>query len=368
MKDNTKQLFSVFDTIRFPLVVMVVFIHCFGNPNEFVPLCEFKNINSDGLFTFIRILFSKVLPHIAVPTFFIMSSYLFFSSFNGTWDSYQWLYKVKKRIKSLLVPYLVWNIIPVLFYIFTVIVGAFIHNKPIPGLSDQILSLFSWHTYWDIKIDGSLTGPMNYPLWFLRDLMIHIILSPLIFLYIKATKIYGVLFILVYYLLGFDFISIPGINFFVTIFFIFGSYMALNKLDIVEQVGKYMIYVYPICILSLLIAVYTFGSKLSISSYSFKIYIITGIMFLFHFTYILYRKYNLKGIPILTSSTFFVYAAHLGLPIQKYANMIVDNIKGFISPYVCYFLVPLITVFFCVLIYIILNKVSPRITTFICGR
>jgi len=368
MKNNNSLQSITFDAIRFPLVIMVVFIHCFGLPNEFTPLCEVKNFNYDEVFTFIRIFFSKVFPHIAVPTFFIMSSYLLFRSFNGIWDFNQWSHKVKRRIKSLLIPYLIWNMIPILFYIATVIGGAIIHNKPIQGLSEPISSLFSWHTYWDIKIDGSLTGPMNYPLWFIRDLMVHIILSPLIFIYIKTTKIYGILFVLLYYLLGFNFISIPGLNFFVTIFFVMGSYLALNKIDIIEQFKKYSNYIHPICIVSLFIAVYTFGSNLSISGYSFRIYIITGIISLFTISGSLCKKYNIKGKTIVTSSTFFVYAAHLGLPMQKSANIIVNSITDIVPPVICYFLVPFITIFLCVLMYIILNSISPRLTTFVCGR
>lgn len=276
--------------------------------------------------------------------------------------------KTKKRIRTLLIPYIIWNVIPILFNISFIIGGAIIHNKPTYELSDNIMLIFSLHNYWDINRDGNLIAPQNFPLWFLRDLIVQVIISPLLFVFIKYTKNMGVLLFLLYYFFGFNFISVPGINIYAMTFFIFGAYFALERKNILEQLSRYSYYIYPVCIISLLIAVYTPESGILIWQYSFRLYIITGVCSLFSFSGYLCSKYKMSLFNSLTHSTFFIYAAHLGLSITRFSDKIVWNFFNFIPFFINYILVPFVAVLICVMAYSILHKLLPRFTLFICGR
>lgn len=50
--------FRVFDWLRFPLIVGVVFIHCFGKPFEYEAWLYF-NTNLYGIYLFCHLLFAK---------------------------------------------------------------------------------------------------------------------------------------------------------------------------------------------------------------------------------------------------------------------------------------------------------------------
>lgn len=90
MSDKDSQVINL---IRFPLAVMVVLIHC--GSRSFV----------DGGEWF-RTLVSDVLPAIAVPLFFVISGFLFFQGLEQ-WDWEKWKGKMRRRVKTLLIPYLI---------------------------------------------------------------------------------------------------------------------------------------------------------------------------------------------------------------------------------------------------------------------
>ena len=56
------------------------------------------------------------------------------------------------------------------------------------GSQNNSLYMLFWHT------------PVNYPLWFLRDLICMSALSPLFYAFFKYLKIYGLLILLALYL------------------------------------------------------------------------------------------------------------------------------------------------------------------------
>lgn len=80
------------DRLRLPLTVMVVFIHSFFS----YPVGDASYI---GLMIYecVRIFFSHVVSHIAVPVFFLVSGYYFFyGSGGGLHDEGLWVEMVKK--------------------------------------------------------------------------------------------------------------------------------------------------------------------------------------------------------------------------------------------------------------------------------
>lgn len=111
-----KLQFETIDVLRFPMAVMVMFIHM--NPNVVNLIdADFDLFSGHGLFNVSAILLSHVISAIAVPTFFLISGFLFFVNFKTwSWDGYK--KKMKHRVKSLLIPYFLWNLIP---FILTVV-------------------------------------------------------------------------------------------------------------------------------------------------------------------------------------------------------------------------------------------------------
>ena len=63
------RIYKIFDSLRFPLAIGVIFIHSFGKPIDISDI--YLPLKIEDIFSYIRIFFSHVLPHIAVPTFFL---------------------------------------------------------------------------------------------------------------------------------------------------------------------------------------------------------------------------------------------------------------------------------------------------------
>ena len=110
--NNINIQFKTIKWLRFPLIVLVVYIHNYGSPYDYSPIINWTSISGFDLYEIIRIFISKVISHIAVPCFFFISGYLFFSNI-VFFNKQTYLSKLKKRINTLFIPYLLWNIIAI---------------------------------------------------------------------------------------------------------------------------------------------------------------------------------------------------------------------------------------------------------------
>ncbi|MDE6697091.1 MAG: acyltransferase family protein, partial [Muribaculaceae bacterium] len=106
--DYTDLQSKVIDFLRFPLIVGVLFIHNSG-VKEIVQ--QNRNLSTaTNVVNLIVDLFSNTLAAVAVPIFFFISGFLFFyKSENFTFEIYKT--KLVKRVKTLLIPYLFWNLL-----------------------------------------------------------------------------------------------------------------------------------------------------------------------------------------------------------------------------------------------------------------
>ena len=108
--DSVKLQSATIDLLRFPLAIMVIFIHMNPEVSNLFD-ADFSLISGHGIYNVTGVLLSHVLTHIAVPTFYLISGFLFFINFQKwSWEGYK--KKLSSRIKTLLVPYLLWNAIP----------------------------------------------------------------------------------------------------------------------------------------------------------------------------------------------------------------------------------------------------------------
>lgn len=190
---------------------------------------------------------SHVLTHIAVPTFYLISGFLFFNNFNKwSWSTYK--RKIKSRIKTLFIPYILWNLLPFLLLLLYMLSHVIRKGIPTDGIV-QLIKENSWHIFYDCNEWGTtrvnwlgehlrMTGPYDFPLWFLRDLIVVTLLTPIIYYSIKKFKVCFILFLFIAYVSRIWTLT-PGFH--ITAFFYFstGAYFALNGLNIVSYACKY---------------------------------------------------------------------------------------------------------------------------------
>lgn len=226
--------YEIFRQLRLPMIVLVTFAHSYGGVEE-----GFSLLTSEwNTYEFLRLLISQTLVKVAMPVFFIMSGYLFFANVD-VWNFKVYKTKIWRRIKTLLIPYLIWNL-----------------------LMTIKLKTFCWSMFWAYwepagsQIDWFgqeqlMTAPANMPLWFLRDLMVVSLLTPIIYIIIRKLGLWLMGLLTILYLSG-VYAFIPGFSAYAIYFFTFGAFLSIRKMDMVASLKRLEI---PAYVLSIMFAI-----------------------------------------------------------------------------------------------------------------
>ena len=213
---NTEQRFrNKVTAVSFWLSVFVVYIHA---NNTLVYRFDMTNLFEKSVHVFEN--WAQGWQQVGVPVFFILSGYLFFRNYQTS----KLKEKLKSRFWSLVVPYLVWNILPWL-----VLIGF-----PFLPFSKHIniQASFSLTSFIDCVIFCKYTV-----LWYVRNLILYVLLTPLF--YLVAGRKYGGPVVMAL-LIGVSFWWLTAPNFFSQFFYwmpfyLFGAWMARVCPEIFRQ-------------------------------------------------------------------------------------------------------------------------------------
>ena len=343
------KLFEVIETMRFPLIFLVVIIHMVGFDS---PRIDF-NGGAWSFYIFISEMFSHNLGRIAIPLFFIFSGYFFFRKLaEWTWDGYAT--QLKKKVKTLLIPYLFWNLTIVGVTLTLTYLTAYLGMNREIGTTSSLYDIF-----WGM--------PANFPLWYMRDLMCMMVLSPLLYLFIRYAKAWEMLCLLVVYLYCLE-MGIPGLSTTAFFFFMLGGYFAIFNKDVIVFCGRYKKVLAVFTLLLLFNATLLNGT--AYHEYAVRVFIIAGVMSAINlFNYLLRYPKLKQRLLSLSASTFFIYVVH-----EIY---IINWLKGGFSrlpiaqsPWgmlVGYFVIPCICLLICWGLYKILKIIAPGVLSFTTG-
>ena len=120
--------------LRFPLAILVVFVHSFGADIDVAQL-HASVLSGAAIYDYVRLFCSVVIARSAVPIFFIISGYLLFLKVEE-YSKQVYVGKMRKRWHSLVIPYLAWNVLIVLWTLAFKIGGILLHGKPWNGIGD----------------------------------------------------------------------------------------------------------------------------------------------------------------------------------------------------------------------------------------
>ncbi|MBR5593423.1 MAG: acyltransferase [Bacteroidaceae bacterium] len=359
---SSEQLQSkVISFLRFPLIVAVVLIHTqIGTVNGVVGNLE-TPLPFGGAFPLYEstlYLFVQVLARIAVPLFFLFSGFLFFYKTNGfTIENYA--DKLKKRVRTLLIPYLFWNILFIVFY--------YISMTLFPGATEYIIGKSYTIKEWLLTLwDSNNTGcPISFQFWFIRDLMIVVLFTPLIHL---LTKKFGCLLPLLLGILWLMGLSFKTVGFSINAFFFFtlGAYFSITRRNFVELVKPRVVF---LGILYLLLVIIVFCTK----SYDWVMYvkrasILLGIVFAIAVSAVYIAKGKWKVNTFLAESSFFIFAYHIiAIPIIRRVLLFIIPCTTDLRATILYFLLAAIAIIIGLILYYFLKKWFPKTTALITG-
>ena len=148
--------------MRFPLIVMVLFVHSLGFEN--ISTTDWSH-SSWNIFHIISETISHNFCLLSVGCFFFFSGFLFYSTPRGFAD------KIKRRVKSLLLPYLCWNTLIIIAHLIVYYALSLFFTVHDDGM--QIVQ--KGPLYWYV------VGPADFPLLYIRNLFVASLVSPILY-------------------------------------------------------------------------------------------------------------------------------------------------------------------------------------------
>lgn len=132
----------------------------------------------------------KGVTSIAVPFFFCVSGYMLAKHIS---ECGWWRNAVRKRLKTIVLPYLIWNAAAFCVLSFVRLFSNVLHHTELIRNIDSP---------WVVLGLDVMRLPENGPLWYLRTLMLLIVVSPLLVWLINRSRFFGVLAIVSMFCLG----------------------------------------------------------------------------------------------------------------------------------------------------------------------
>lgn len=220
-KDSTysQQTSHTISWLRFPLIFLIIMLHCYST----VGLPGIHSLYFKTLYPF-----SLWLGETGVPGFFFISGFLFFLSKK----SYQ--QKLKTRLHTLLIPYLIWNVLLLGLYIMAYAAG---YPQDINGKNIANYTFIDYiRVFWDRgSYDDGNFVPILCPFWYIRNLLIMSVFSPLFYYIIKYDREVFLLVVAIWWLMT------PH-NAFISqtiLFFCLGAYFSILEKNPLEFFSKY---------------------------------------------------------------------------------------------------------------------------------
>lgn len=169
--------------VRYLMVCGIVFIHI--PPEEIQTL---KTLTDNAQFLFVRNFLVDAVFRGAVPLLTCISAYLIFL-YGKDKNALQ---LVRDKAKSLVIPLIIWNL--------PIVIAVYLVQK-YQGVSHQfVLHLYPLQLLTVLNaIFGVTDKPLNYPLFFLRDLFVLSCLAPIFGLFIRTAPITGFVIVVAFF-------------------------------------------------------------------------------------------------------------------------------------------------------------------------
>ena len=339
--------------LNFPLIVGVVYIHAYGMEIGFAG-AYLGPAHLDRLTDVVRTLVSQGLARLAVPMFFLISGYFFFTGFTGR----SYLDKLRRRCHTLLLPYVFWTCC------FAAIIAVGQHLPRVgPYFGESSLSGLS---PWDLgnALFGVTRVPAAYHFWFIRDLMLLMLLSPLLRLLLGVAPLSWLAALFLVWVSGRWPLLVPDVV--GVLFFSLGGYVALRdrSLFFFDRCGWWPVVLY----VPLLVAdVVWYDAWFNVTLH--RCGIVVGLAAVLFLTRHLLAAERCGGALLrLSGASFFVYAAHE--PLLGVVRTVAFRVLPLDTPLVAlvvYLAVPLLVILLLIFLHSALGRVAPRALLLVTG-
>ena len=343
-----KRLSEAIKWLRFPLIFLIILLHCYSVQ---------KIDGNHEIYQRTIYPFSLWLGETGVPAFFFISGYLFYISMK------RYGQKLKTRFHTLFIPYLLWNLILLSIYIILYAIG---YPQKINGKSMVDYSIIDYlRLFWDRgSYDDGNFVPLLCPLWYIRNLIIMSIFSPLFYIIIRYTRELFLIIMAIWWLSTYHNAFIPQ----TVLFFCLGSYFSIinmNPLQIATENKTIVITLFGIFAAGDIFSHVAIGTPINLQLHRFAlIFNIPALILLADFC--VRHGYTNKLFP---NSAFIVFCVHYPIVVLL-RKICISKFSGS-SDYVhilLYFVCVIIATLLSIGIYCILEKYFPKFKNILSGN
>lgn len=351
MHDRERQ-FVLIKAVRFPLIVLVVFAHSLGFGGV--------AMTADSSGWIIYYFFSEMLSHnfarLAVSWFYVFSGYLFFCNLKNDEFSFKWVWgKWKKRFHSLFIPYVIWNIFA--------LVLIFLKNKVFVAFGFGEDEGVNYLSHFDI-VKWFWSWPADFPLYFMRDLMLMSLIVPLWYYVVRYAKLISLVLLVLVYISPLN-PSLPAMR--AIFFFGLGAWMGIWKIDMLKSC-RYVKWPAAIMAVVTLIAATWWNASDYHEWFLRAFYPFGMISFMNLCDKLAENEKRCQWLCSMASTVFIIYAVH-ELYILSWTKGLFLRVfgEGLAGAWISYLFVPVVVIAICLLIYSVLDRFFPKTLAFVSG-
>lgn len=355
-----------FKLISMICMIAVVFIHSYNYTDTFL---QTQTLITEGLHfgACLEFLFSNALTRFAVPMFFAMSGFFFFKGKNFNKQTY--FIQIKKRIKSILLVFIIFSIIS--FFI-CALIYLIIGEGIIPMIDERMVYVLKGGFGFLYPL---LQNPFAFQLWFLAQLFIMAIFSPIVYLLVKKLKWIPIVILAGLWLfdLNLNIFTYTLFNCDAYLFFTLGAYIAINDIHVPglnNSINNKSIKIFTL-IFWIAISIFytilaaTLKDKTIIQTFIYKVICILGIINIW-LIFDNIKPCENKVINTLKENNFSVYLYHEPL-LHIIFMTVTAYYKSDVIRMVLYFILPCIIILACAYFGKFLRKKAPKLNRLITG-
>lgn len=342
--------------LRFPLIVLVVYIHMSDSA-----IGDWGNIMESGrpFYSLLTINLPRLFCDIAVPIFFIISGYLFFLKTPDKFGKEEWSSQLSKRWHTLVIPYFIWN---TLSYMATALKRVLFPGTMAQDPHGDLYFLEDFKTiYWD--------WPLDYPLWYVRELILIALVAPLFYYGLKKAPILFLLATTAYYLFA---PAWNGFNSHAVFYFSVGAYLSIHH---IKELSIPTVWIVVSGVISLTMCLLHIMNPIPSIRHLFEsFYFIStivcfcGLFFRGNLSHPIYRWFERMGkyvfiIFVLHNIYLINFARGLNFKLMQMGSGLTSEVIGVIG----YLIIPWLVIAVCVAAYEILDRAAPRLLRIAIG-
>jgi len=343
--------------LSFFLVVLVVIVHSYNTGFNADP----EGLHSiSGINGFIQEFICQGLNRIASPLFFIISGYLFFVNISGSAGDF--IRKARKRFFTLIIPYVFWSVWGIVLYLFL--------QAVLPASVSFSKGLIAHYNPGEILYTIFL-DPVPYQLWYVRDLILFVILSPVLYYLLKYLKFFLVVLLIMTWLFDVNFVVFKNQS---LLFFSLGAYISWYAGDLVARKSTQVVIVasslWILINLVKTILIYNDYQDLNVLLVLHKAGIAAGITAI-NFSYNLFFNDEEKILKLkyfgIVSFSFFLFASHEPVCTILKKGLLMISGTGETALFIVFLIAPALTIALCLAIGYALKRHLPKFYGTITG-